>query len=432
MGVKGDPNSTNTENPSQIPNPAQEQIESATKAATYSDAEIAARTANANASLRSGNPAIGNTVAESSTPSTSPRPDHAALGADNEHPVMAVIRGLFGLNRSAPATSDSQHKRNILQKIDRTSTRGEGHDDEVENTFSEVAKEFQKMESIIRGLDEENRGLKTNCRNVNTELNKLKVENSKLRDENTKIKTEKEAETKNVRNKLQKAKETSQNELKQKEDDFNAKLVRENDRLTSKFETEKGRLESEKNNLLLQLRQWEAQYNNLSISHNVLLKSSQRDIDIRDNEIKKCKADNQSLRGYIDNMRNAQEPIRGEEKYTQPFEDLNNNITSWAFKQSKRHANVALQDSKVRTAVLTKLESFGVHGKHTATCFRSSLLQLYYSKKTRAPLIRHILALFLFDRVFYPFAFALKSPDSASHDASHYITFIEDDLFEQG
>ena len=161
------------------------------------------------------------------------------------------------------------------------------------------------------------------------------------------------------------------------------------------------------------------------------MQNSQRDILDKNNQIKILRNDNQSLRMYIDSMRNAQEPIRGEEKYTQAFEDLNNKITSWILTQSKKNADVTLKDANIRTAIMTKIKSFGKYGVHTATQIEPTLQQLYASKKTRAPLIRHILALFLFDRVFDPFAFALKYPDP-SHDASNYLKFIENDLFLQG
>lgn len=440
MGVKGNPNSTEPrmgDKSSQTPNPAKEQTETPLKVALYSDAESAARNANANASprLQSDNPSLGNAVAESATPSTRPRSSQSATdGPDNEHhPLITVAKTFFGLNRSAPAPTDSHHKRQVLQKHDRTSLRDEDQENEAEKSFVEMEKEFWKLEDKIKRLKEDNRVLKADYELANNEFIKFNGEIWRLKQENTKLKAERDTEANKARNKLQKAKDTSQKEMKQREDDLRAKLNAEKEKLTSKFESERSHLEREKANLLYQIQQLEARCNTSSINYDVLLKTSQRDIAIRDNEIKKCREDNQSLRRYIDNMRNAQEPLRGEEKYTQKFEDLNNKITSWVLKQSKQHANTALKDSKVRTAVLTKLESFGVHGQHTATCVRSSFPQLYNSKKTRAPLIRHILALFLFDRVFYPFAFALKPTDSKlSHDSSHYLTFIEDELFEQG
>ena len=159
-------------------------------------------------------------------------------------------------------------------------------------------------------------------------------------------------------------------------------------------------------------------------------KKFQNDILSRDNEIKRSEENNQSLRRYIDSTRNAQEPLRGENKYVQDFEDLNNKITLWIGAQSKKNANATLQIN-TRTAILTKTKSFGNYGVHTATQIEHSLKELYVSKKTRAPLVRHILSLFLFDRIFYPFAFALKNPDP-SHEASNYLKYLEDDLFTQG
>jgi hypothetical protein len=135
--------------------------------------------------------------------------------------------------------------------------------------------------------------------------------------------------------------------------------------------------------------------------------------------------DNESLREYITSMSKAQEPIRGEEFYVQLFEELRGHIQSWMAKNSKLNAKETLEET-VPSEVSGFLEKCGAHGVFTAQRFGGEIRELWTDRKTRVPLLRHVVALFLFETVFDRFAFG--------HDraASEYLKWIEGDLFRQG
>jgi hypothetical protein len=135
--------------------------------------------------------------------------------------------------------------------------------------------------------------------------------------------------------------------------------------------------------------------------------------------------DNENLREYITSMSKAQEPIRGEDFYVQSFEELRGHIQSWMAKNSKLNAKEILAEG-VQTEVVAFLDKCGPHGIITSKKFGSQIRELWTSRRTRVPLLRHIVALFLFETVFDRFAFG--------HDraASEYLKWIEGDLFRQG
>jgi hypothetical protein len=135
--------------------------------------------------------------------------------------------------------------------------------------------------------------------------------------------------------------------------------------------------------------------------------------------------DNENLREYITSMSKAQEPIRGEDFYVQSFEELRGHIQSWMAKNSKLNAKEILAEG-VQTEVAAFLDKCGPHGIITSKKFGSQIRDLWTSRRTRVPLLRHIVALFLFETVFDRFAFG--------HDraASEYLKWIEGDLFRQG
>jgi hypothetical protein len=135
--------------------------------------------------------------------------------------------------------------------------------------------------------------------------------------------------------------------------------------------------------------------------------------------------DNENLREYITSMSKAQEPIRGEDFYVQSFEELRGHIQSWMAKNSKLNAKEILAEG-VQTEVVAFLDKCGPHGIITSKKFGSQIRDLWTSRRTRVPLLRHIVALFLFETVFDRFAFG--------HDraASEYLKWIEGDLFRQG
>ena len=135
--------------------------------------------------------------------------------------------------------------------------------------------------------------------------------------------------------------------------------------------------------------------------------------------------DNETLREYITSMSKAQQPIRGEDYYIQLFEELRGHIQSWMAKNSKLNAKETLAEG-VETEVVGFLDKCGAHGVVSAKRFGGEIRGLWTNRRTRVPLLRHIVGVFLYETVFDRFAFG--------HDraASEYMKWIEGDLFRQG
>jgi hypothetical protein len=197
------------------------------------------------------------------------------------------------------------------------------------------------------------------------------------------------------------------------------------ERQLEKLEEKNKQLENDKSNLSDRLQDAQYKYSSLSILHQDEMNRLQGKIKSRDERITITEQDNIQLRQCIHRMSKPQEPLRSEDSYIDHFQDLKNQIESWVAGHSKQNANVLLE-RRTQNSVLAKLEQLGTYGIHTTESFRSSLGQWYTNKRTRIPLIRHIIALFLFGRVFNPFAFGLKCQDSSDH-----LIFIEDHLFTQ-
>jgi hypothetical protein len=145
----------------------------------------------------------------------------------------------------------------------------------------------------------------------------------------------------------------------------------------------------------------------------------------------KCLAlekDNEELRAYIATMRSAQGPIHDDGYYVQGIERLNYQIQSWVVKMTKSVSNTQISYYNAES-ILKGLEELGDNGEETLDMLRSgntSLQKLYSQPRTRIALVRHVIALFFFDRIFDPFAFGLDE------DKSELLWDIQDGIFSQG
>jgi chromosome segregation ATPase len=142
----------------------------------------------------------------------------------------------------------------------------------------------------------------------------------------------------------------------------------------------------------------------------------------------KCSAvskDNDVLRDYIHGMSKAQEPIQAEDYYVNCFEAIRNGIHQWAAKHSKLNATETLSETS-QSEILEIISGLSTRGKKYSELLRPDMLSLYKSRRTRNPLVRHLFAIFLFEKVFDCFAFGL---DSYSSD---YLKWIEGNFFSQG
>jgi hypothetical protein len=127
-------------------------------------------------------------------------------------------------------------------------------------------------------------------------------------------------------------------------------------------------------------------------------------------------------------MRSAAGPINDDGYYVQGVERLNYQIQSWVVKMTK-----SVPDKRIShrnsDRILEGLEELGETSEETLEMLRSeetSLQRLYEQPRTRIALVRHVIALFFFDRIFNPFAFGLEE------DISDQLWSIQDGIFSQG
>lgn len=138
--------------------------------------------------------------------------------------------------------------------------------------------------------------------------------------------------------------------------------------------------------------------------------------------------DNEELRAYIATMRSAQGPIHDDGYYVQGVERLNYQIQSWVVKITKSISDTRLSYN-TPDKIIKALENLGENGEETVEILKSgrtSLQRLYEQPRTRIALIRHVIALFFYDRIFYPFAFGLEE------EQSDQLWDIQDGIFSQG
>lgn len=119
--------------------------------------------------------------------------------------------------------------------------------------------------------------------------------------------------------------------------------------------------------------------------------------------------DNEELRAYIATMRSSQGPVHDDGYYVQATDRLNSQIQSWVRNHPRIFSHPYISHEKARE-VFKILETLGENGEESLEYLRSgnsSLQILYKQSRSRIAIIRHIIALFLFQRIFHPFAAGL-------------------------
>jgi hypothetical protein len=142
--------------------------------------------------------------------------------------------------------------------------------------------------------------------------------------------------------------------------------------------------------------------------------------------VQKVLEDNDKLRGDLVAMTRPQQPLYGEDHYIHGLQDLNNGIQSWLVGLSRKTQGKESLTQVSQTKILGKLKEFGSCGQNSAKQLGQHLEEYYGSKVMRIPLLRHIVGLFLFDRIFDPFAYPMPN------EISDWFKCVEDNLFKQG
>jgi predicted RNase H-like nuclease (RuvC/YqgF family) len=136
--------------------------------------------------------------------------------------------------------------------------------------------------------------------------------------------------------------------------------------------------------------------------------------------------DNERLRRVLAKMSKARQPLRNEEYYQRQFDFLNNEIEMWAVAQSKKSKpDEFTTDSK--DYIISVLKDVGHScGAESAEYLRTRMLKLYKKRPIRIALIRHILGLYIFDKVLRKYAFGFDDVRST------YLNGLEDQFLQQG
>lgn len=134
------------------------------------------------------------------------------------------------------------------------------------------------------------------------------------------------------------------------------------------------------------------------------------------------KQDNATLRAVIANSKSSAAPCHEESYYVEHLDGLNHLIQSSVAKAFKQSCNQNLSEEAGNT-VLDIISSIDPWGKQTVeTLSRVTIWTLHKDARKRIALVRHIIALFLWDSVFDPFAFGLEK------NISENLRAVEDNL----
>jgi hypothetical protein len=146
-------------------------------------------------------------------------------------------------------------------------------------------------------------------------------------------------------------------------------------------------------------------------------------------KIAELEAQIKEFRTQVFEMGSGHGPIKTEEYYSSNFEALGCLIEKEIVKLSKVHRNYTLTDLQT-SQVLSYISEVGTLGQKCSDLLKSegtySLQNLYSQGKLRILLIRHVIALFLYERIFDPFAFGV------SREVSDCLRSVDRDIMFRG
>jgi hypothetical protein len=136
------------------------------------------------------------------------------------------------------------------------------------------------------------------------------------------------------------------------------------------------------------------------------------------------KNDNVLLRAQIADMSSGQEPLREENYYVLEFRQIGMDVDSWAAKETRTMSKKPLSEADCKQ-LFSELYKSGEHGRKAAEGFEAKT-KLFQERRNRIVLIRHVIAIILFDRIFDVFTFGFK------RDYADYFKDIEAQLCRNG
>jgi hypothetical protein len=136
-------------------------------------------------------------------------------------------------------------------------------------------------------------------------------------------------------------------------------------------------------------------------------------------------SDNYLLRSQIAEMSSAQEPLRDEQFYILEFNQIRIDIESWAAKETRTMPKQSLSETQ-SLQLISLLKTYGETGNNAAEWFRHKDRRFFQERRNQIALIRHLIAVVLFDQVFDRFAFGFE------RGYSKYFTDIEKLICKHG
>jgi chromosome segregation ATPase len=145
------------------------------------------------------------------------------------------------------------------------------------------------------------------------------------------------------------------------------------------------------------------------------------------NESEFHRSDAEQLRAYMAKAETQQGPLRDEDFYIQNFGELKTEVENWMARNSRNNAGQSLSASQLEF-ILQSLADLGQHGQKASDYLRlNQRAQTWYSTpRWRIPLVRHIVAAFIFAHIFQPFVVGLPPA------SSEILEWIDHDLVSQG
>ena len=137
---------------------------------------------------------------------------------------------------------------------------------------------------------------------------------------------------------------------------------------------------------------------------------------------------NEEFRSQIFALGTGRGPVHDEEFYTTTLEELKCLIEKEIVKLSKAHANYVFQEGE-EEEIVQYVSGIGSYGKNCAEFLKSgkyTIQTLYRNGQWRHPFLRHIVAWFLLEQIFNPFAFGI------SHEFSEGLKCVDKEALSKG
>ena len=163
---------------------------------------------------------------------------------------------------------------------------------------------------------------------------------------------------------------------------------------------------SERNHMI---KQWSDYCEERATQHQSSIQHREEHITTLGHQVTKLKQENAALLSSISKSHSTMGPVNAEAYYVDEFDSLNHLIQSSVAGMFKRSSNVELSSdaiSKIRT-LLASISPYGTRTLEILDSHHMEIATFHKSALLRMALVRHLIALVLWDKVLHLFAFGL-------------------------